>query len=116
MDKNLNVTEATKAIKFDANKIKMELLPPLALKGIAEIFTFGANKYASWNWSKGMEWSRLHGALMRHMNAWYMGEANDPESGKSHLYHAGCCIMMLIELTESYPEGDDRPKHYLPEE
>lgn len=33
------------SLKKDAGKVRMELLPPLALKRIAQVFTFGAKKY-----------------------------------------------------------------------
>lgn len=100
--------------KFDTNKIRMELLPPDALLGIASVFTFGAQKYDSWNWARGIEYSRLYGAMMRHMNAWYKGEELDPESGQSHLYHAGCCLMMLIETQQNLDKSlDDRPRFYV---
>lgn len=98
--------------KFDGEKNKMELLPPFALEKIAEIFSFGSIKYNAWNWSNGLKYSRLYGSLMRHMNAWYRGELTDPESNKSHLYHAGCNIMMLIEMEEFRKDLDDRPNHY----
>jgi hypothetical protein len=102
-----------KAIKNDIvdNKIRMELLPPTSLKRIAQVFTYGAKKYASWNYTKGLEYSRLYGALQRHMTAWYEGEERDPETGFSHLDHAGCCIMMLIEMQQYKPAMDDRPTH-----
>ena len=99
-------------IKFDTEKNRMELFPPLAQRRISEIMTFGAQKYAAWNWAKGLEQSRLYGALQRHLTAWYMGEELDPETGKPHLWHAGCCMMFLIETAELRPDLDDRPKHY----
>lgn len=98
--------------KFDGGKVRMELLPPHALNAIAQIFTFGAKKYASWNWANGIEFSRVYGAMQRHLNAWYSGEELDPETGLSHLYHAGCNIMMLIELADGFPQFDDRPEFY----
>ena len=66
----------------------------------------------AWNWSNGIAYSRLYGALQRHMTAWYTGQELDPETGKSHLWHAGCCIMFLIEMAELRTDLDDRPKHY----
>lgn len=98
--------------KADDSKNLVQLLPVLALERIAQIFTFGAKKYSEWNWSKGISYSRIYGALLRHLFAWYKGEKSDPESGQSHLYHAGCCIMMLIEMEELRPDLDDRPIHY----
>ncbi len=100
------------AVKFDNGKVRMDLLPPAALRGIADVFTFGANKYADFNYKngKGLDWDRPYAALARHMNAWNGGEDNDPETGKSHLYHAGCCIMMLIDLIDSGIGKDTRFK------
>jgi hypothetical protein len=101
--------------KHDADKNRMELLPPFSLQAIAGIFTFGAKKYDDFNYMRGAKWSRYYGALQRHLNAWYQGEENDPETGKSHLYHAGCCIMILIE-TQQFEKGeDDRPKFTNPQ-
>lgn len=112
LDENKELAKSA-GTKFDSGKVRMELLPPGALRGIAEIFSFGAQKYASWNWAGGIQYSRLYGALLRHMNAWYRGEKNDPESGKSHLYHAGCCLMMLIDTQENLDKSlDDRPTFY----
>lgn len=102
---------ANKNDKIDGKNM-MQLFPPLAQQKISEVFTYGAYKYADWNWAKGMEYSRLYGALQRHMTSWYMGENVDPETGKSHLAHAGCCITMLLEMEELKPDMDDRPQFY----
>lgn len=101
------------AIKKDGDKIRMELLPPYALEQIAKVFTFGSKKYDSWNYlnGEGLSYSRVYGAALRHLNAWYKGELIDSETGESHLAHAGCCIMMLLEL-EKFKNKDDKPKHY----
>lgn len=96
--------------KGDSDKNRLELLPPHSLMAIAEIFTFGAKKYDDFNYMKCTKWSRYYGALQRHLNAWYSGEELDAETGKSHLYHAGCCIMILIELQDFGKGEDDRPK------
>jgi hypothetical protein len=87
----------TEALKFDNNKPGMDLLPVEAKKAIAEVFDFGAKKYARHNWRAGFDYSRLIAACERHLDAFNDGEDNDPESGKSHLAHAGCCLMMLLE-------------------
>lgn len=100
------------AQKFDTEKIRMDLLPPLALNEIAKVFTFGAQKYSAWNWSNGIDQSRLFGALQRHLNAWQRGEELDPESGEPHLSHAGCCMLMLMETALLRKDLDDRPTHY----
>jgi len=96
--------------KFDTGKTKMGLLPPKALKGIAEIFTIGAEKYSAYNYMHGTQWSRYYDALQRHLSAWHSGEELDQETGKSHLYHAGCCVMILSEIQRANVGEDDRPK------
>lgn len=95
--------------KDDADKAPYDLLAPEAMEGIAQVLAFGAAKYEPRNWEKGMRWGRPFAALMRHMWAWWRGEKADPETGFSHLWHAGCCLMFLIAY-EAREEGeDDRP-------
>lgn len=95
--------------KDDSNKIRMELIPPELLTGVATILTFGAQKYEDRNWERGMNWSRVYGALLRHLTAWWSGENTDPETGKSHLWHVGCCIAFLIAYEQRGVGNDDRP-------
>jgi hypothetical protein len=98
----------SEGLKYDSGKVRMELLPPELLTAVAEILTFGAQKYADRNWELGMAWSRPFGALMRHMWAWWGGQEKDPETGKSHLWHAGCCIAFLIAYEARKTGKDDR--------
>lgn len=89
--------------KFDGGKLQYGLLPPLALKAIVEILTFGAEKYEPNNWIHVPDSKRRYfDAAMRHMWAWKEGEQNDPESGKNHLAHALCCLMFLYEHDIKY--------------
>jgi hypothetical protein len=57
-----------------------------------------------------MNWSRVKGALDRHLIAWWMGEDKDPETGFSHLWHVGCCVLFLIAYELRGAGLDDRPK------
>jgi hypothetical protein len=95
-------------IKHDQGKPRMELLSAVALKKIAEVMSFGAHKYEDHNWRKGFKWSRLYGAALRHTLAHMDGEDKDPETGLSHLAHAGCCIMFLLEHEARGLGEDDR--------
>lgn len=88
----------TKFLKNDTEKNRLELLDYDYIEGIAEILTFGAKKYAAWNWQKAGsadDIERIKGAMMRHASAYMKGQKLDPETGKSHLYHMGCCQMFL---------------------
>lgn len=100
----------TVAIKHDDSKVRLELLSPIALNEIAKVLTFGAKKYADHNWRNGFKWSRLLGAALRHLFAFIGGQDKDPETGLSHLAHAGCCIMFLLEHEETHKALDDRYK------
>jgi len=94
--------------KDDTGKVRIELFPPEAMFAISSILTFGAGKYGDRNWEEGMNWSRVFGALMRHMWAWWRGEKADAETGYSHLWHAGCCIAFLIAYEARGSGADDR--------
>jgi hypothetical protein len=96
--------------KFDAGKLPWHLLPPDALEEIVRVLEFGANKYGDRNWEGGMAWNRPFAALMRHMWAWWRGEDRDPETGITHLAHAGCCILFLLAYERRGVGDDNRPK------
>lgn len=100
----------TEGVKFDTDKVRLELLPPELLEGVGQVLTFGAKKYAARNWERGMDWSRPYAALLRHMMAWWSGEDTDPETGMSHLHHAGCCIAFLIAYEQRGIGNDNRNK------
>lgn len=116
-------TQIKGGFKTDTGKCRMDLIPPELLFAVGHILTWGCSKkkgYPERNWENGMHWSRPFGALMRHMWAWWGGAGPtstsflfgdlDPESKKSHLWHAGCCIAFLIAYEERgcYAEFDDR--------
>lgn len=101
----------SEGMKFDNSKTPLELLPPDALWSIADVLKFGAQKYDVWNWYKGIRYSRMFGACLRHLWQWWRGEALDPESGLPHLSHAGCCLLFLLQhVLERRVERDDRPE------
>ena len=97
------------AVKHDSDKVsRPELIAPEFILGIGTVLAFGAKKYAAGNWSHGMEWSRVYGAMLRHLNAWASGENLDQESSLPHLWHAGCCLMFLTAFSERQIGTDDR--------
>ena len=98
------------ALKFDDGKLPLHLLSTEAMNQTAAVLQFGADKYAAHNWRKGFVWSRPLAAAMRHITAFNAGEDKDPESGLSHLAHAACCIMFLLEFEKTHKELDDRYK------
>ncbi len=93
-------------IKHDSGKPPLSLIPTSSLTAIAEVLAFGASKYSAHNWRKGISYSRLVDAAMRHLTEWKESDSIsrlDAESNLSHLAHAACCIAFLLEY-ESKPE------------
>lgn len=107
---NVNSNERGSGARFNTGKTPYALIPLGTLKPAADVFGYGAKKYAAWNWAKGMAWSVPYECALRHLEAWYRGEELDPESGLPHLGHVMCNLIMLTHYADHYKEGDDRPK------
>ena len=102
----------SEGLKFDGKKTMHELVPPYAQEQYAKVLTFGAQKYAPHNWEKGIEWSRIIGAIKRHTLAIERGEDYDPETGLLHSAHLMCEAGFLTEFYKVFPQGDNR---FIPE-
>lgn len=96
------------ALKFDDQKLPLDLFPPEALAAITKVLQFGAKKYDRHNWRKGMAWSRVFAALQRHLWEFWGGIDNDEETGLPHLAHAGCCLVFLLTYLHTGTGEDDR--------
>ena len=132
--------EESAGLKYDKDKSKLELLPPSYWKekrspfsfeisnwyfykapfpghfgyNPVPILEFGACKYTSHNWIKGMRWGRLVGAFHRHCNKydnisclWIPRNLDEPdeESHMPHGQHAECCRIFLQEYYTKYLDG-----------
>jgi hypothetical protein len=96
--------------KYDTEKPPMDLLSPIAMEEISKVLGFGKGKYGTHNWRAGIAWSRVIAATLRHISSFNGGEDKDPETGLSHLAHAACGLMFLLEYEARRPEFDDRYK------
>lgn len=97
--------------KFDEGKNQLDLWSPYAIEETGRVLTFGAAKYEPHNWTKGIKYSRVFGALLRHLWSFWRGEKFDEETGLHHLAHAMCCLMFLLHYETApsdYTEFDDR--------
>ena len=107
-------TKLVEGVKADDGKIPFDLWSPYAIEDTAKVLQFGASKYEPYNWTKGIKYSRVFSALLRHIWAWWRGERNDTETGLHHLAHAMCCLMFLLHYEvgpTNYAEYDDRPEY-----
>lgn len=93
----------SKGVKYDSDKTQYTLLPPYALKAVADNLTAGLNKYpARNNWKlvpNAKE--RYLDALYRHLEAHRRGEIFDTESsvaGTTHLSAVIANAMFLLEF------------------
>lgn len=93
-------------IKDNRGKAPIDLLPSRPLVAIAEVLAFGAHKYQPHNWRRGLPWPDTYSSLQRHLLAWNNGEDLDEETGKSHLAHAGCQLMFLLDYVLTGVEED----------
>jgi len=102
-----------KGLRFNKGKTRHDLVPSFAQEEYAKVLTFGAEKYEERNWEKGMRWSKVLASMKRHILAFESGEDYDKETGLLHMAHLMCNAAFLTEYYKIYPQGDDRPHHYL---
>lgn len=103
-----SITITTGARKDDSGKPPLALLPFASLEAVAQVMAFGAEKYGTHNWRDGRGWLSFASAALRHLGAWIEGENDDKESGQSHLAHAACCLLFLLNYQEEGVGEDDR--------
>ncbi len=84
-----------RGVKYDSEKVALDLIDPLFELAVAEVLTYGARKYEKNNWKKGMSLDKLIAGVKRHINALQRGEFYDPETGFQHTAHATCGLMFL---------------------
>lgn len=101
--------------KLGDEKPRYDLIPAEALEEMAKVLSKGAEKYAPRNWEYGVPYSKYYRAAIGHLNKWKMGQDSDPETGLSHLAHAGCCVLFLLTFVQrDMGEFDDRELVKLP--
>lgn len=115
-----------RGLRYNSEKIRLELVPTELTEGVGKVLTYGAKKYTVYNdanekvsdgannWRKGLSWMETYGSCLRHLEAFVKGEDFDPESGHLHLEHAATNIAFLLSFYKSYPQGDDRIRKPIP--
>jgi hypothetical protein len=97
--------------KFDQGKEKFTMIPQLALKEVAKVFTHGAEKYGEFNYSGKGDVLRYIDALHRHTNQYLTGEDID-ESGAHHLACVAANALMALDAILNKTINDNRNKAY----
>ena len=106
------MTKLKEGTKLDTGKLRYDLLSTVSLEELVKVLTFGSIKYEDRNWEKGIKFSRVFAAALRHMFALWRRENLDPETEILHSAHAECNMHFLTQYLsdpERYKEFDDRP-------
>jgi hypothetical protein len=87
-------------LRYNADKVRLELIPPDWFWALGQVLTRGAIKYDTRNWERGMPWSTMIGCSLRHIVKFMCGERYDPETGCHHLAHAAwnCLALMTYDI------------------
>jgi hypothetical protein len=115
------MSETTGALRYNAGKLRYDLIPPSWTRALARVLGKGAEKYSARNWEKGLPLMQVLASAERHLNAYKTGEDNDRETGEPHLAHAAWNLLAALEThrrvyeTPLAPlplELDDRPEEW----
>lgn len=87
-----------------------------ACEEVIRVWEHGEEKYAAFNWMKGMSWNSIIACYMRHWVKLNKGTEIDEESGRHHGAHLVCNAMMLCHYVEYYPQGNDLPTRWFSKE
>jgi len=102
---------SNKALRYNKDKPRYDLIPTLPLADLAELYKKGAEKYEEDNWKKGMDWSTCIASLKRHLAAYELCEDYDKETNLLHITHVIWNAMALNEYYYTHPHLDDRKYH-----
>lgn len=83
-----------------ADKLRVDLISPLAEKRLAERLGDGAKKYGDRNWERGIPVSRTLASALRHLAAYRRGERDE-----DHLAAAYCNLMFALHTEEAVKRG-----------
>ena len=109
-DKNQKYDEV-RGLRYNSDKLRYDLIPPIANREYAKVWTQALGKYPEGNWEKGMPWTEVIASAMRHLEAIRLGEDIDEESGVLHAAHLQANAAMLTEYYFTKKEFDNRKKY-----
>lgn len=102
------ITDPNTGAQKASKPSQLGLVDPVALTELGNVAGFGAKKYEKWNYLGGYDYSLSYNAMLRHMNSYWSGEDNDPESGYHHMAHASWHGLAIISYDLRGIGNDDR--------
>ena len=90
----------------DALNVRYDLIPPLALRRLAQRYALGAKTHGDHNWKLGMSRDVIYNHLVRHLMLYWEGDRSD-----DHLAAVawGCCALMWYD--DFTQEGGGHENH-----
>lgn len=91
--------QTDQAIKEDAGKPRLSLVPQQIIIEIAKVREFGTTKYPAESWRQ-VELSRYLDATLRHLSAMVSDgiDSRAEDSQLLHASHAACNLAFILEL------------------
>lgn len=100
---------STGAKREKLGALRYDYMPHLEVnEAFARVATFGAKKYDTDNWMKGLPLSQLFGSLMRHCWKMMAGETYDSDSKLRHTDHILWNAVAMVYFAANRPDLDDR--------
>ena len=88
--------------------VRWDLLPPFALRQMAEVMHLGAKTHGDRNWEQGMPVSVCMNHAYDHMGAYMAGDQS-----ANHLAHAAVNLCMALHSLETWPDlNKDMPPKF----
>ena len=111
MDEAVKEYDEVRGFRYNSDKLRYDLIPALANREYAKVWTQALGKYPEGNWEKGMPWTEVIASAMRHLEAIRLGEDIDIESGLLHAAHLQANAAMLTEYYFTKQDFDNRKKY-----
>lgn len=94
-----------KALKYDENKLRWDLLPLPEIEDIVRVYTSGASKYGENTW-QGLEdgYNRYKAAMFRHLVEYEKGNTKDEETGCLHLAQVAWNAIAMLHISKGSSE------------
>ena len=83
----------------DAEDVRYDLIPPSAMRRVAQRYALGAKTHGDRNWEKGQPAGSVVNHLLRHLHLWMGGDRSD-----DHLAAADWGLKCLMHHEEFHPE------------
>lgn len=88
----------------DAGKPRYDLIPPHALRRVADLYARGASKYGENNWQKGIPTQQMLASAMRHLEAWRCGEGDED--------HLAAVVWNVLAIMQYEHDGQSTPVYF----